>query len=147
MSDYETALTACLSEAGFDGDTVNEAIRLYKNGSRDDLNYLYQGMDIFFLPSKGEGFGLACIEAEASGLPCVVSSNFPSEVNITGDVTFLPLEDSVDSWASAIIDAIGRNTDREGANRILRDSSYSKAGSGNTLTDYYEKVLSQGEKN
>ena len=37
MSDYETALTACLAEAGFDGDTVNEAIRLYKNGSRDDL--------------------------------------------------------------------------------------------------------------
>ena len=37
MSDYEIALTACLSEAGFDGDTVNEAIRLYKNGSRDDL--------------------------------------------------------------------------------------------------------------
>ncbi len=116
-------------------------------GSRDDLNYLYQGMDIFFLPSKGEGFGLACIEAEASGLPCVVSSNFPSEVNITGDVTFLPLEDSIDSWASAIIDAIGRNTDREGANRIIRDSSYSKAGSGNMLTDYYEKVLSRGEKN
>ena len=37
MSDYETALTTCLSGAGFDGDTVNEAIRLYKNGNKDDL--------------------------------------------------------------------------------------------------------------
>ncbi len=37
MSDYETALTACLIEAGFDGDTVNEAVRLYRNESKDDL--------------------------------------------------------------------------------------------------------------
>ena len=37
MSDYETALTACLADAGFDGDTVREAVRLYKTGSRSDL--------------------------------------------------------------------------------------------------------------
>ncbi len=37
MSDYETVLTACLSESGFDGDTVSEAIRLYKTGSKDEL--------------------------------------------------------------------------------------------------------------
>ena len=39
MSDYETTLTAYLSEAGFDGDTVNEAIRLYKTKNRDDLKH------------------------------------------------------------------------------------------------------------
>lgn len=37
MSDYENALTACLADAGFDGDTVGEAVRLYKTGSKDDL--------------------------------------------------------------------------------------------------------------
>lgn len=37
MSDYETALTVCLVDAGFDGDTVSEAVRLYKTGSKDDL--------------------------------------------------------------------------------------------------------------
>ena len=37
MSDYETVLTACLSDAGFDGDTVSEAVRLYKNGIKNDL--------------------------------------------------------------------------------------------------------------
>ena len=37
MSDYERALTDCLADAGFDGDTVSEAVRLYKTGSRDDL--------------------------------------------------------------------------------------------------------------
>ena len=37
MSDYETVLTDCLFDAGFDGDTVSEAVRLYKTGSKDEL--------------------------------------------------------------------------------------------------------------
>ncbi len=37
MSDYETELTDCLADAGFDGDTTSEAVRLYKTGSRDEL--------------------------------------------------------------------------------------------------------------
>ena len=37
MNDYEKALTDCLADAGFDGDTVSEAVRLYKTGSKDEL--------------------------------------------------------------------------------------------------------------
>ena len=37
MSNYERELTDCLTDAGFDCDTVSEAVRLYKTGSRDDL--------------------------------------------------------------------------------------------------------------
>ena len=76
----------------------------------------------------------------------MISSNFPPEVNITGDVTFLQLDDDIDTWATAVINAIDKQTDRGNANRILRDSPYSKAGSGNSLTDFYERLLSEGEK-
>ena len=37
MSDYERELTDCLTDAGFDGETASEAVRLYKNGSKEDL--------------------------------------------------------------------------------------------------------------
>ncbi len=37
MNDYEKALTDCLADAGFDGDTASEAVRLYKNGGKNDL--------------------------------------------------------------------------------------------------------------
>ena len=37
MSDYEIELTDCLADAGFDGDTTSEAVRLYKNGIKNDL--------------------------------------------------------------------------------------------------------------
>lgn len=115
-------------------------------GSRSDCNDLYKAMDLFFLPSKGEGFGLACIEAEASGLPCVVSSNFPSEVNITGEVVFVPLDKEIDFWASTIITELDKVYDRADFNRILRSSKYSRAGSGSMLEDYYSKVLAEGKK-
>jgi len=35
----------------------------------------YNAFDIFCLPTKGEGFGLCTIEAEACGIPCIVSNN------------------------------------------------------------------------
>ena len=37
MSDYERELTDCIADAGFDGNTVSEAVRLYKNGGKNDL--------------------------------------------------------------------------------------------------------------
>ena len=37
MSDYERELTDCLTDAGFDGDTTSEAVRLYKTESKEDL--------------------------------------------------------------------------------------------------------------
>jgi hypothetical protein len=40
MSDYKIALTDCLAESGLDADTVNEAVRLYKTGSKEDLKRL-----------------------------------------------------------------------------------------------------------
>ncbi|MCZ6747115.1 MAG: glycosyltransferase family 4 protein [Acidobacteria bacterium] len=43
-------------------------------GWRDDVRGLLQGADVYWMPSLREGFGLACVEAMASGLPPVVSS-------------------------------------------------------------------------
>ena len=37
MNDYERGLTDCLKDAGFDGDTTSEAVRLYKTESKEDL--------------------------------------------------------------------------------------------------------------
>jgi glycosyltransferase involved in cell wall biosynthesis len=45
-------------------------------GWRKDMHKLYQGSDLFFLPSKGEGLPGVIMEAMSYGLPCV-SSNIP----------------------------------------------------------------------
>ena len=48
----------------------------FKNISNERLNQLYNACDIFFMPSKYEGFGLPIIEAFSSGIP-VIASNIP----------------------------------------------------------------------
>ena len=115
--------------------------RIKLMGSRNNMPELYQAMDVFFLPSIFEGFGIACIEAEAAGLPCVVSDQLPKEVDITGNVTFVPLEKNIKNWASYIIDIMDKNIDRNEGNRFCRNSRYSIIKSGEVLRNVYDSCL------
>jgi glycosyltransferase involved in cell wall biosynthesis len=72
-------------------------------GNRDDVNNLYQAMDVFVLPSHFEGLPIVGIEAQASGLKLVLSNSITQQVNITGNVTFLPLASGATEWAKTIL--------------------------------------------
>ena len=63
----------------------------------------YQAMDLFLFPSLDEGFGIAALEAQASGLPCILSNTIPSECIATDLVTQLPLDISAKEWADYIM--------------------------------------------
>lgn len=51
----------------------------------------YQAMDVFVFPSLWEGLPVAVVEAQASGLPCLISDVITREVNLTDLVSYLPL--------------------------------------------------------
>ncbi len=62
-------------------------------------------MDAFVFPSKYEGLGLVAVEAQAAGLPCVISDRVPREAIVDEDlVKVLPLEDP-NAWAHALLSA------------------------------------------
>lgn len=71
-------------------------------GQVGDVSRLYQGMDVFALPSLYEGFGMALLEAQVAGVPSVVSNRVSPEVVLTDDCRLLPLEGGVDTWAREI---------------------------------------------
>lgn len=70
-------------------------------GQRDDVGRLYQAFDAFALPSLYEGLGIVGVEAQAAGLPCFLSDRIPREVDVTGTVRFLPIDD-VRVWAEVL---------------------------------------------
>lgn len=71
-------------------------------GVRSDINDLLQAMDIFVFPSLYEGLGIAAIEAQAAGLPCILSNRVPKECKLTQDVEFLSLTEAPIIWAKRI---------------------------------------------
>ena len=72
-------------------------------GVRNDVANLMQAMDVFVFPSLYEGLGIALIEAQAAGLPCVVSDTIPHEAYLTDLVDSESLSAPAEKWAEKIL--------------------------------------------
>src|SRR5260370_70247 len=63
-------------------------------------------MDVFVFPSLYEGLPLAVVEAQAAGLPCVVSTGVTREADaVPGLLRWLPLSAGSEIWAEAVLEA------------------------------------------
>lgn len=69
-------------------------------GRREDAARLYSAFDAFALPSLYEGFCVVGVEAQAAGLPCLLSDAVTREVGLSPAARFLPLEEA--AWADAL---------------------------------------------
>lgn len=81
--------TACAGRIIFWGETANP-------------ESLYSAMDIFALPSRFEGLPVVLLEAQISGLPCIVSDKVTREVDF-GDIVWKSIEDDPQTWADTMI--------------------------------------------
>lgn len=73
-------------------------------GVRSDVADLMQTMDVFVFPSLYEGLPVTMVEAQASGLPCIISDKVPPECILTeGLVNIMPLSASPEAWAEKIL--------------------------------------------
>jgi len=80
-------------------------------GERQDVPDLLRAMDVFVLPSFSEGLSLSAVEAQACGLPCVVSDGISRQTDLTGNMTFLPLGLGTVEWAREIWQHAGSFTE------------------------------------
>ncbi|MBQ4518412.1 MAG: glycosyltransferase family 1 protein [Clostridia bacterium] len=74
-------------------------------GVRSDIPAVLSAMDVFVFPSLYEGMPNTVIEAQATGLPCVIADTITKEANITGLVQYLPLG-STEQWAEKAFAAV-----------------------------------------
>lgn len=96
-------------------------------GSRSDVPELLQAMDCLVMPSRYEGLPMVLVEAQASGLPCIVSDAISRECDLTGDVTFLSLKDPVEHWADVILQRLQEPRDRTQGARKVREAGFDAA--------------------
>ncbi len=86
---------------GIDGDVI-----FY--GASNEMEKMWQAMDVFLMPSLHEGLPVTGIEAQACGLPCVFSDEITKEVDVVGTSVFLPLSASTEKWADAVLSFKGK---------------------------------------
>lgn len=90
------------------GNELGLSDRLVLTGYRNDVPRLMKGaMDVFLFPSKHEGLGRVAIEAQAAGLPCVMSQAIPQEVDVVEQLVHrIRLSQPVEEWAKLIMEAM-----------------------------------------
>lgn len=66
-------------------------------GVRDDVSKLLNAADLFIFPSLFEGLPLTLVEAQASGIKCLISDSIPDDCILTDLIRKLSLDD-VNSW-------------------------------------------------
>ena len=72
-------------------------------GMRTDIPEILQAVDVVVFPSLFEGLPFSLVEAQAAGIPCVISNTISRETQITDLVHFMNLEDSVEAWRKEIL--------------------------------------------
>jgi glycosyltransferase involved in cell wall biosynthesis len=84
------------------------ADRVIFAGARSDVPRLLKGaMDAFIFPSHYEGLGMAVVEAQAAGLPCIIASTMPAEIDLVPELIHrLSLDAPADAWAERILDVV-----------------------------------------
>lgn len=73
-------------------------------GVRSDIDKLCSAFDVFIFPSTNEGLPLSVIEAQASGLPVLMSDTVTDEVCVTDSISKMSLEESPKNWADRAVE-------------------------------------------
>lgn len=129
------------------------ADRVIFAGSRPDVPELMQGaMDVFLFPSQYEGLPLVLLEAQAAGLPCLISDVITQEVEVVKLlIKRLSLSHSVSQWAIELWGLRNVVSDQTNALELLATSPFTIETSLKKLenlyqTEFAKKILYEPEE-
>ena len=156
VCDKEDAFLVLIGKGPLENEIRNIANKLKKSerifflGQKEDVSSWYQAFDILVLPSLYEGFGMTLLEAQASNLPCLTSTNVPKEVKIIEKCEFLPLKDGSKVWADNVIQLI-KNSKRKTNGNLISLMKFDIRNEALDLEKWYFKLyfnwMKKNEKN
>lgn len=114
---------------------ISDSVRFL--GVRSDVPDLMQAMDVFVMPSLYEGLPLVLVEAQASGLPCVISDSVPTDCDLEGsDISRLSLSVPATRWAE-VLSGILVDRDRTGGADVVKKAGFDARETARWLQSKY----------
>ena len=108
-------------------------------GIRDDVERLYQGMDLFLLPSKFEGLPVVLVEAQAAALPCLISDVISEEIDITDYIHRASLDLTAEEWAQRAKELLDDTSCRRNMQSQIALAGYDIVATAQELLQFYMK--------
>lgn len=99
-------------------------------GWRNDVQNIMKSSDVFVFPRleyPKEGLGLVVVEAQAAGLPMVISRAIVEDAIVINDLAFyLPLDDNSEEWADKVLEILlkGKFVSQELAYNLIAQSDF-----------------------
>ncbi len=133
IGDLETKLKQKVNELNFQD-------KVHFLGLRNDVPELLQAMDVFMFPSLHEGFSVAFVEAQTTGIKCVISDGVPVEsVLVQNNVTIIPLKENAKHWAKRILEI--SLSERKDVSEIIKKSGYDIKENAKKLEEKYRELV------
>ncbi|WP_134702901.1 glycosyltransferase family 1 protein [Ammoniphilus sp. YIM 78166] len=108
-------------------------------GIRQEVAELMQSMDVFVFPSLFEGLPVTLVEAQAAGLPCIISDNITKEVDMdAGLIEFAPLGDAT-FWAHKILRT---SCGRVDTTQHIKNKGYDISSISTWIQEFYVRAWS-----
>ena len=95
---------------------------IYFLGTRNDIPDLLQAFDLLLMPSLYEGLPIAAIEAQAAGLPLLISDNVDKDVKLTPFTEYESIEKSPEIWAEHTLEL--KKSERNNSTDLIVKSGY-----------------------
>lgn len=113
-------------------------------GVRSDIHRLMQAFDVFILPSLFEGFPVTMVEAQAAGLPCIISDQVPPQCAITKNVEIISLKQSPQQWAEHLLTY--QNTKKQNTYETIVKQNFDIKANAKWLQQFYLEELKSRKK-
>ena len=114
----------------------------------DEVEKYYSAMDLFFLPSKYEGFGYVFLEAASSGMEVYASQNVPKDIFVSNRIHSIYIESgSEKNTAETLLNCnIYSSNNRIEENGKLKNIKFNIETNSDDLSNIYKKLLSITEE-
>lgn len=114
---------------------LSESATLIRASS--EIPSMLNAMDVLVFPSLYEGFPNVVLEAQCTGLPCILSDTITEEIRLTEDVKQLSILDGVESWVERVLEY--RYYDRVDNSAILAERGYDINELCGLMLSFYEE--------